>query len=265
MPKNQLRKAVSAKRAQQSPSPVISVNANLNTPQGFTPEEAAVMAEPHSPQCFLVCCIDSRFQPAKALDYGPGIALEYRQIAAAVPPEDSASADFLSRMAFRRLNDIDHIIMVAHSDCGGAQAALKVPEPDLDAGGDLHEVAAVAHRSGLDIAALGKKLLAEEAGDIRAAGDRLSREIAVKARENLMGYKGRDGFATIGDEVKAGKLKVLLLYYDLAARAFELYDPKKSAWKQNVSTCDMMARTAPVLHNCAAHNHAAPKAAGARK
>lgn len=216
------------------------------------------MAEPHSPQCFLVCCIDSRFQPAKALDYGPGIALEYRQIAAVVPPEENASTDFLGRMAFRRLNNIDHILLITHSDCGGAQAALKVPHPDLHNGDDLHAVAAVVHRSGLDIAARGKALLAEE-GEIRKAGDRLAKELGIRARENLMGYKGRDGHATIADEAKAGKLMVLLLYYDLARQSFELYDPKKQVWKQKAN-CEVLMSTAPSLHNCAAkhHRHAVP-------
>ncbi len=245
MPKNQLSKAASRKQ----------LASNANAVQRFTAEEAAVMAEPHSPQCFLVCCIDSRFQPAKALDYGPGIALEYRQIAAVVPPEENASTDFLSRMAFRRLNKIDHIALITHSDCGGAQAALKVPYPDLAAGDDLHAVAAVAHRSGLDIPTLGERFMAEEGGSLRRAGDHLAREIGVKARENLMGYKGRDGHATIADEVKAGALKVLLLYYDLEQRSFELYDPKKGVWKQNINTCNILSGAAPALHNCAAKHH----------
>lgn len=244
MPGNQLRKAVSVKR--------VAVNTNEN----FTPEEAAVMAEPHSPQCFLVCCIDSRFQPAKALDYGPGVALEYRQIAAVIPPQENASADFMGRMAFRRLNNIDYIGIVTHSDCGGAQAALKVPHPDLLNGDDLHAVAAVVHRSGLDIASTGAKYLTEEQDDLRRAGDRLAKDIGIAARQNLLGYKGRDGFATVADEEKAGKLKILLLHYDLQQRAFELYDPKKGVWKQNVKTCNILASKVPALHNCAAHSRA---------
>lgn len=252
MPKNQLKKAVARKQ----------VASNANDQQRFTAEEAAVMAEPHSPQAFLVCCIDSRFQPAKALDYGPGVALEYRQIAAVVPPEENASTDFLGRMAFRRLNNIDHIAIVTHSDCGGAQAALKVPHPDLTSGDDLHAVAAVVHRSGLDLASTGAKYMAEEKSDLRRAGDRLAKDIGIAARQNLLGYRGREGYATIGDEEKAGKLKILLLHYDLQTRAFELYDPKKGVWKKNIQTCNILANAAPGLHNCAAHSHRAP---GARK
>ena len=255
MPKNQLRKAASKRQ--------LATNTNVD-PQRFTPAEAAAMAEPHSPQCFLVCCIDSRFQPDKALDYGPGVALEYRQIAAAVPPEESASPDFLGRMAFRRLNKINHIVLITHSDCGGAQAALKVPHPDPASGDDLHAVAAIAHRSGLDIPALAEKFMATEGGSLRRTGDHLAREIGIRARENLLGYKGRDGHATVGDEVKAGALKILLLYYDLEQRSFELFDPKKGVWKQNVSTCNIISRAAPALHNCAAHHHR-HKEMGAKK
>lgn len=221
MPKNHLSIAARTKQ----------VASNANLPQRFTDAEAAVMAQPHAPKCFLVCCIDSRFQPDKALDYGPGIALEYRQIAAVIPPEEQASPDFLGRMAFRRLNGIDHILLISHSDCGGAQAALRVPHPDPSNGDDLHAVAAVVHRAGLDLASIGACLLAEEKDDIRAAGDRLSRLLGLAARENLMKYKGRDGHATIADEVASGKLKVLLLHYDLGKRQFELYDDKKGVWK----------------------------------
>lgn len=219
MPKKQLSKAAARK--------LLATNANNR----FTPEEQQAMAEPHSPECFLVCCIDSRFQPAKALDYGPGIALEYRQIACAVPPEASAGPDLMARMAFRRLNNIDNIVLVTHSDCGGAQAALKVPQPDYDGDDDLHAVASVVHRTGLNIPVLGADFMQAEEGSLRKAGDRLARAVGVKALNNLMGYKGRDGYATVADEVKAGMLNVQLLYYDLEHRSFEVYAPQKGKWE----------------------------------
>lgn len=219
MPKRHLRKTA-AKKA-------LASNANCL----FTPEEQQAMAEPHSPECFLVCCIDSRFQPAKALDYGPGIALEYRQIACAVPPEASAGPDLMARLAFRRLNNIGSIVLVTHTDCGGAQAALKVPQPDFNGDDDLHAVAAVVHRTGLNIPVLGADFLRAEEGSLRKAGDRLARAVGVKAFNNLMGYKGREGYATIADEVKAGALDVKLLHYDLERQSFEIYSPLKGKWE----------------------------------
>jgi carbonic anhydrase len=196
----------------------------------FTKEEAKVMASPHNPEVFLICCIDSRIQPNKALDYGPGVTLEYRPIAAVVPPPAEADTDLDSRMAFRRLKDIANIIIVCHSDCGGAQAAIAVPDPDLKNGGDLDIVASSLQRSGLDIPDLSRKFMAASGGDSRAAGDRLAKAVGVQSLKNVLQYKGRDGSATIGDEVRQGKANVLLLFYNLEERSFEQYNAKAGKW-----------------------------------
>jgi len=202
----------------------------------FTPEEAKAMARPHSPEAFLICCIDSRIQPNKALDYGPGVTLEYRPIAAVVPPPGDADADLDSRMAFRRLKDIDNIIIVCHSDCGGAAAAISVPDPDLKNGGDLDIVASSLQRTGLDIPQLSKSFLSAANGDSRAAGDKLAKEVGVQSYKNVLQYKGRDGSATIADEVKTGNANVLLLFYNLEERTFERYSPTTGAWSPLAKT-----------------------------
>jgi carbonic anhydrase len=193
-------------------------------------DEAKAMKSAQQPDAFLICCIDSRFQPDKALDYGPGVALEYRPIAAVVPPPAEADEALLARMAFRRLKDVRNIIIVAHSDCGGAQASINLPNPDPKGGGDLDLVARETHRTGLDVPKLSAEFLKASGGDARAAGNLLAREVAVQSYKNLLEYKGRDGFATIADEVKAGEAKIALLYYDLETLSVEQYDLAKGAW-----------------------------------
>lgn len=220
---------------------------------GLTEQDAAAMAQKHAPEAFLVCCIDSRFQPAKILGYGPGVTLEHRPIACVIPPEDKASADFLARMAFRRLNNISSIVLVCHSDCGGIQAALNVPRPDEKNGGDLHAVAAFVHQSGLDLSRLGRELLTEEKGDMRRAGDRLARDVAVQSLHNLLGYKGRDGFTTVADEVKAGALNVMVLYYDLERRGFEVYDARKQKWRAAANAETLFMKPPMGSKGCADH------------
>jgi carbonic anhydrase len=222
-----------------------------NVSERFTAAEAAKMAEPHAPESFLVCCVDSRFQPAKALDYGPGTALEYRTIACVVPPAYKADPDLKSKMAFCRLKDVQNILLVCHSDCGGCQAALTVPHPDPASEDDLHTVASFVHLSGLDVPLVGKGLLAAEGGSIRKAGDRLAREIGVKSLQNLLGFKGRDANATVEDDVKAGRLNVMLLYYDLEKRSFDIYEARSGTWK-HTPDCDWLSlRAKAALHNCA--------------
>ncbi|MEZ0224427.1 MAG: carbonic anhydrase [Alphaproteobacteria bacterium] len=249
MPRSYLKK--SGKRP-------LSFAANANK-QNFTHEEAAAMAQPHKPEAFLICCIDSRFQPAKALDYGPGVALECRCIACVIPPEKEADADVLSRMAFRRLNNIRNIVLVSHSDCGGAQAALRVPHPDLATGDDLHAIAAIVHRAHPDLARLGQQFLKSEGGDMRKAGDLLAREVGIKSLQNLLGYKGCGEYATVADEVKAGALQVTLLHYDLEKRRFDIYDPGKKKWRHMADAANLMQPAAiPAPQQpCCLHHKAA--------
>ena len=197
----------------------------------ITPEEDKAMESPQQPDAFLISCIDSRFQPDRALDYGPGVTLEYRPISAVIPPEAEADAALLARMAFRRLKDVGNIILIAHSDCGGAQAAIDIPDPDIKNGGDLDIVAAESHRTGLDIAALSAQFKAATRGDKRAAGNMLAKEIAIQSMKNIMGYKGRTGFATIADEIAAAKASAALLYYDLDSRSVQQYDMASQKWE----------------------------------
>ncbi len=236
---------------QVTEAPPLQSVKTANVSARFTDEEAAKMAEPHDPESFLICCVDSRFQPAKALDYGPGTALEYRPIACVIPPVYKAEPDFKSKMAFRRLKGVETIIMVCHSDCGGCQAALAVPNPDPASEDDLHTVASFIHTCGLDIPLLANGFLATEKGDVRSAGDLLAREVGVKSFYNLLGYKGRDAHATIGDEMKAGELNVMLLFYDLERRSFDLYDPHEAEWK-HTAACDWIGfRAKGAMHKCA--------------
>ena len=199
--------------------------------QNITEEEAQRMKGVQQPDVFLICCIDSRFQPDKALDYGPGVALEYRPIAAVVPPVKDADQAFLARMAFRRLKNVSNIVIIAHSDCGGAQASIQVPKPDLVNGGDLDIVADETHRTGLDVTKLSQEFLKAANGDVREAGNHLAKDVSVQSLKNLMEYKGRDKHATIEDEMKAGDLHIALLYYDLEKHTVEQYDVSKGVWQ----------------------------------
>ena len=228
-------KAREATHAPLDQQPLKTANVN----ERFSDDDAERMAAPHAPECMMICCLDSRIQPSKALDYGPGKALEYRPISCVIPPAYKADPDLKSRMAFRRMKEISTIVLMCHSDCGGAQAALAMPAPDPESEDDLHTVASFVQRSGLDIPLLAKGFLAQEGGNIRRAGDRLAREIGVKSLQNLMGYKGATGYETIADEVAVGALSVRLFYLDLEKRQLEMYDMKTGAWAHTIE-CDVL-------------------------
>lgn len=201
------------------------------TKPSFTTEEKEAMKGPQWPDVFLICCIDSRFQPDKALDYGPGVALEYRPIAAVIPPASEADPALLSRMAFRRLKEVENIVFIVHSDCGGAQASITVPNPDLKNGGDIDLVAHETYRTGLDIPALSDKFLKAAKGDVKEAGNMLAKETGVQSLKNILGYKGREPHATIEDEMKAGEVNVVLLYYDLDNNTAQKYSLTRGSWE----------------------------------
>lgn len=209
---------------------------NISAQDTITAEDAAIMAQPHKPETFLICCIDSRFQPAKAFNYGPGVTLEHRPIACVIPPKEKADPDLLSRLAFRRINNIRNIILVCHSDCGGAQTALKVACSHATCN-DMHEVALAVDRTGLDISKVGGKYLSSENGDVKKAGNLLAKEIGLKSLKNLLAYKGAGDHATIADEVAAGAAEIMLFYYDLEKLEFETYDAGKKEWHKT-DHCD---------------------------
>lgn len=225
--------------------PDIKVLLSHVTRPNYTEEEKAAMTGPQWPDVFLIACIDSRFQPSKALDYGPGVALEHRPIAAVVPPVAEADAALLSRMAFRRLKDVKNIVIIAHSDCGGAQASIEHPHPDLKNGGDIDLVANETHRTGLDIPTLAEKFLKAAKGDVKAAGNMLARETAVQSLKNILGYKGKGDHATIEDEWKAGEVNVVLLFYDLEKQSAEKYDLSKGKWEPLGANATKPARKIP--------------------
>lgn len=197
----------------------------------LTQEDTAAMAQPHSPETFLICCIDSRIQPNKVFNYGAGVTLEHRPIACSVPPPDKADPDLLSRLAFRRLQEIKNIVLVCHSDCGGAQAALKVSCNDHTACDDTHAVAFAVHRSGINVHEFANDCMCDGRTDIREAGDKLAKAVGLKSLHNLMQYKGAGDHATIADEIAAGDLNVMLFFYDLEHRHFEVYDAAQKEWR----------------------------------
>jgi carbonic anhydrase len=198
----------------------------------FTPEEDKAMGSAQHPDVFLICCIDSRFQPDKALDYGPGVTLEYRPISAVIPPPAEADAALLSRMAFARIKDVHNFVIIAHSDCGGAQAAINIPNPDLKTGGDMDIVANEVHRTGLDIGKLAPEFLKAAGGNVKEAGNHLAKEVGVQSLKNLLQYKGDDDYATVADAIKAGAANAVLLFYDLDTHKVDKYDLATDSWSQ---------------------------------
>jgi carbonic anhydrase len=83
------------------------------------------------PQIMVVACCDSRVDPALILQCDPGDLFVVRNVANIIPPyeKDEAHHGTSAALEFgiRSLN-VEHLILLGHSQCGGIQALLNSNE-----------------------------------------------------------------------------------------------------------------------------------------
>jgi carbonic anhydrase len=80
------------------------------------------------PQVMVVACCDSRVDPALILQCDPGDLFVVRNVANIVPPYEKDEAHHGTSAALEfglRFLEIDHLILLGHSQCGGIQALLE--------------------------------------------------------------------------------------------------------------------------------------------
>ena len=85
-----------------------------------------------SPKALVVACIDSRVDPGRIFDAGPGEILTLRNVANLIPPyePDPARHGTSSALEFGvRVLKIPHVVVLGHGLCGGVRALLEEP-PD---------------------------------------------------------------------------------------------------------------------------------------
>ncbi len=84
--------------------------------------------EGQAPKFLVVGCVDSRINPAVITDADPGELLIVRNVASLIPPceHDTAYHGTSAALEFGvRVLEVEHIIVMGHSKCGGAQALLE--------------------------------------------------------------------------------------------------------------------------------------------
>lgn len=80
------------------------------------------------PQIMVVACCDSRVDPALILQCDPGDLFVVRNVANIVPPYEKDQAHHGTSAALEFgicLLNVNHLILLGHSQCGGIQALLK--------------------------------------------------------------------------------------------------------------------------------------------
>jgi carbonic anhydrase len=79
------------------------------------------------PKVMIVACCDSRVDPALILQCDPGDLFITRNVANIVPPYEHDTGHHGTSAALEfgiRFLEVNHLILLGHSQCGGVQAAL---------------------------------------------------------------------------------------------------------------------------------------------
>src|SRR3990167_679318 len=79
------------------------------------------------PQIMVVACCDSRVDPALILQCDPGDLFVVRNVANIIPPYEKDEAHHGTSAALEfgvRFLNVQHLILLGHSQCGGIQALL---------------------------------------------------------------------------------------------------------------------------------------------
>jgi len=97
--------------------------------QGWTPklERWRELGEGQDPRVMIIACSDSRVDPAQIFDTDPGEMFVVRNVAAMVPPFETAPGlhGVSAALEFAvQVLKVREIIVLGHGMCGGCQAAL---------------------------------------------------------------------------------------------------------------------------------------------
>ncbi|PLK25849.1 carbonic anhydrase [Novosphingobium sp. TH158] len=96
---------------------------------GWTPnrERWADLREGQSPEIMVIACSDSRVDPAQIFDVDPGEVFVVRNVAAMVPPFETAPGHHGVSAALEfavQVLKVKEIVVMGHGMCGGCKAAL---------------------------------------------------------------------------------------------------------------------------------------------
>lgn len=90
-------------------------------------ERWATLREGQSPQIMVIACSDSRVDPAQIFDVDPGEIFVVRNVAALVPPFETAPGHHGVSAALEfavQVLEVKEIVVMGHGMCGGCKAAL---------------------------------------------------------------------------------------------------------------------------------------------
>lgn len=175
------------------------------------------------PKIMMISCSDSRVDPAIVLNCQPGELFVIRNIANLIPPCEnndtyhgtSAALEFGTCFL-----EVEHIILLGHTQCGGIQTLLSNATQVLDKKPDSFiakwmELARPAY----------DKVMTEHGS--RSFEDKV---ILCEQYTLINSLRNVHSFPWIEERIKQGKLSVHAWYFDLATGLIHMYDPQQHAW-----------------------------------
>ena len=169
---------------------------------------------PHSRILMIACC-DSRVDPAIITSSAAGELMVIRNIANLVPPYESAG-DFQETQAaleFATLYlDLEHIIVMGHSRCGGVRSLLTRLIDDMSPDSPLDNWMSVAEQAANDVL---KKMPGANLDDQACA---CSRRALAYSLDNLRTYPW------VARRIERNNLQLHGWYFNLAAGELERFD-----------------------------------------
>ena len=164
-----------------------------------------------APKTLVIGCVDSRVDPGRIFDSGPGEMLTIRNVANLVPPyaPDAAYHGTSAAIEFgvRRL-EIPHLVVLGHGLCGGVQALLNgAPE-------ETHEFVA----PWMSMAQEARSRALEEATP-EARQRRCEHEVIKVSLKHLM------TFPWIADAVAKGRLRLHGAWFNVHSGVLQILQP----------------------------------------
>jgi carbonic anhydrase len=165
------------------------------------------------PEVMVIACCDSRCSPEVIFDAGPGELFVARNIANLVPPytPDGAQRAMSAALEFAvQALKVNHIVVLAHAQCGGIRAFAEEREP-LSPGDFIGHWIKLLEPAGHEVGPRGGRALDEYLTTLEQAS-------AVKTLENLL------TFPDVRRRVQAGELQLHAAYFGVATGDLSVYD-----------------------------------------
>lgn len=181
------------------------------------------LAQGQSPKVMVIACSDSRVDPTRVFDAGPGQMFVLRNIANLVPPFSAISGQSSVAAALEyavTMIEVEHVVVFGHGRCGGIAASLAGKFDRDGVGQHIHqwmEFIAPARDAVKAAAALSPDIDAQRA--LEQAAVRLS-------LDNLSTYP------FVADAEKRRGLQTHGVIFDIAEGALRILDKPSGQFQQ---------------------------------